>query len=225
MLFEEMALNTLDLTNGQGIQKPSPTQSIPAITAPASMGPTGNTETLPYEPVPIQQQQQPTVQIPIQQQAYVPDYTQPLPMPGQQPTAIYGQPQPVQNVGYGQPQTPTQGNYREKRRFKRYSAQFRIILVCGGKAFRTFSDDVSFGGMLLKQQVPTYMLNQVCSIFIGRTTHPENIEFKCRVIGDLKNPRRLSFIECDTPGGLKRLEDWIIENEKSKNGDAGRTTA
>ncbi|MCM2324775.1 MAG: PilZ domain-containing protein, partial [Oligoflexia bacterium] len=96
-----------------------------------------------------------------------------------------------------------------KRRHQRYDVEFRVILFSGGKSFRTFSSNVSVGGMLLKQQVPKTMLNQMCRIFIGSVNSKESIELTCRVIGDSSNPRRLSFGDCDT-ATLKLLESWIV---------------
>ncbi|MCM2280046.1 MAG: PilZ domain-containing protein [Oligoflexia bacterium] len=95
------------------------------------------------------------------------------------------------------------------RRYQRYNVEFRVILVSGSRSFRTFSSNVSVGGMLLRQKVPVPMLNQICRVFIGSTTSNENIELSCKVIGDPTNPRRLTFGECD-PASLKRLENWIM---------------
>lgn len=98
-----------------------------------------------------------------------------------------------------------------RRRFKRYNVGFRVILVADGKTFRTFSENVSTGGMLLKQKIPQGLLNKPCKIFIGSLSSPENIEMVCRLVGDTTDPRRISFLDCDA-GLTKRLESWILAN-------------
>lgn len=102
-----------------------------------------------------------------------------------------------------------------KRRHSRYKLDFRIILVSGGRSFRTLSADISVGGMLLKQKVPASMLNQICTVFIGSRKASENIELRARIIGDPTNPCRVTFVDCDHQS-LKRLEQWILESGAPK---------
>lgn len=100
-----------------------------------------------------------------------------------------------------------------KRRYDRFKVEFRVIMVSGGKSFRSFSSDVSVGGMLLKQKIPPSMLNQVCTVFIGSKTGPENIELKCKIVGDPANPSRIAFVDCDVPT-LRRLENWVLQSKQ-----------
>ncbi len=86
--------------------------------------------------------------------------------------------------------------------------EFKVILVCEGKTFRTYSNNISTGGMCLKHKVPPFMLNNDCRIVISRRDSLENVEFNCRVLGGEEDPRRIQFIDC-APTAVKSLEGWI----------------
>lgn len=97
-----------------------------------------------------------------------------------------------------------------KRRFVRYALEFRVILVSGGRTFRTHSSDVSIGGMQLKRRIPQCMLEKECRIFVATDKMEENIELTCRIIGDSTNPCRINFAGSDA-SSLKKLEQWILQ--------------
>lgn len=97
-----------------------------------------------------------------------------------------------------------------KRKYARYALPFRVILTSGKNSFRTYSSNISVGGMLLKNPLPRVMLEGACRIFIGRTTSPENIELTCQLAGDAADPCRVRFLESDS-AKLKKLEQWVLE--------------
>lgn len=114
---------------------------------------------------------------------------------------------------------------RERRKFKRHKSRFRIILVGAGKSLRTYSADISLGGMRLGIHAPKEMVNQVCRLFIARSESGENIELKCRIILGEKGNAGLEFVSVATETQVQ-LEKWIKESEslnEMANGPASAT--
>lgn len=105
----------------------------------------------------------------------------------------------------------TQAKRPDQRRFSRFNLEFKVVLVCQGKTFRTYSDNISIGGMHLKHKVPPFMLDHPCKIVISRRDSFENIEFQCRIISRGDDPQGVEFVEGD-PKALQSLENWIQQD-------------
>ena len=124
-------------------------------------------------------------------------------------TAVAAPPPPQRAVAAPVPMpVPATAKGKEKRQFKRVNMEFKVILVCQGKTFRTFSNDVSAGGMSIKHKVPEFMINNMCRIVISRRDALENIEFNCRILGGVTDPRRVQFVDVDS-GAVRSFEQWI----------------
>jgi hypothetical protein len=107
-----------------------------------------------------------------------------------------------------EPEAPAPGKVENKRKHRRFSLEFKVILIADGRTFRSFSDNISIGGMALKHKIPETMLNKNCRIIISRSDSLENIEFSCRIHGGPNDARRLEFVDCD-PATVASLEKWI----------------
>jgi hypothetical protein len=101
-----------------------------------------------------------------------------------------------------------------KRRFERFAIPFRLIIVSGERSFRTYSGDISLGGMSLQDPFPPQLLREKCTVFIGSKTAPENIELQCSFVGDPGDPCRVMFRGCD-PVMLRKLEAWILAAKRA----------
>jgi hypothetical protein len=99
----------------------------------------------------------------------------------------------------------------ERRKQKRFSASFRVIIVSGKSSFRTTSVDISAGGMLLRDKLPEAFLNQKCVAYISSNDSRENLEMVCEIVGEKADLRRISFKSVEPPS-LKKLGDWL-END------------
>jgi hypothetical protein len=103
----------------------------------------------------------------------------------------------------------------ERRKHPRFNHRFRVILVCKARSFRTFSSDVSLGGMLLKDEVPESMLDMPCSVFIGSQDSGDCLEMKCKILTRGTNHRAITFGIAE-PAVVKQLADWIkLETSKT----------
>jgi|GEM_PF-6006707 len=105
----------------------------------------------------------------------------------------------------------TQAKRPDQRRFSRFNLEFKVVLVCEGKTFRTYSDNISMGGMRLKHKVPPFMLDYPCKIVISRRDSFENIEFKCRIISRGDDLHGVEFVDGDSKV-IQSLENWIQQD-------------
>lgn len=179
---------------------PPPVEPSPSVVAPqiASIFATP----LPSEPLPLQElpiQEIPIQEIPIQPiqaQAIAPPSPPPAPHApiDHSPTRIV---HPIDDQAG-----------RERRQGERFHVEFRVILICGNRTFRTQTTNISTGGMQVRQRIPENMLNQVCRVYVGSSDLNENVEFQCVVINDPRNANRVKFSNPDSVS-QKRLDQWI----------------
>lgn len=107
------------------------------------------------------------------------------------------------------PTPPAEKTGAERRKFKRFNLTFRVILTYGKTSYRTFTEDISIGGMKLKQKVPPFFLGKVCKVFISRIDTPENIEITCNILTDDPcNPIRVMFTDTSQETA-EMLEKWF----------------
>jgi hypothetical protein len=108
------------------------------------------------------------------------------------------------------PAPPAAANWENRRVHDRYDLAYRILIIRGQHSYRSYTDNISLGGMLLKNPVPDKLLGEVCNIYIGHPNRRENIELTARVIGKGEASRRIAFTEIDAES-KKLLEAWIHE--------------
>ena len=105
-----------------------------------------------------------------------------------------------------------------RRAHDRFDLAYRILIIRGQHSYRSYTDNISLGGMLLKNPVPDKLLGEVCNIYIGHPNRRENIELTARVIGKGEASRRITFTEIDAES-KKLLDTWIrdarAEQQKS----------
>jgi hypothetical protein len=95
-----------------------------------------------------------------------------------------------------------------KRRFERHKLRLRVVVIAGNRSFRSFSENISKGGLLLENDIPQDVMNQKCRVIISSNDMKENIEFEAKLAGDLKNPRALSF-QKGNEQFISKLESWL----------------
>lgn len=76
---------------------------------------------------------------------------------------------------------PADVNWEEKRQFKRVHARFRCIIRSSALTFRTFTKDISLGGVALEDAIPSELLGNECTIFITSSNNKKNLKFKIKV--------------------------------------------
>jgi hypothetical protein len=107
------------------------------------------------------------------------------------------------------PQTPI-----NQRRHERYCLRLRVVLISGNRSFRTYSKDISKGGMSFEHVVPKELIDQNCRVVIGSSDMKENLEFEAHIVGDPKNPRAVAFHD-PKEIFIKKLENWLSQSKKA----------
>ena len=106
--------------------------------------------------------------------------------------------------------------FENRRNFERYDLAYRILIIRGQVSYRSYTDNISLGGMLLKNTVPDKLLGEVCNIYIGHPNRRENIELTARVIGKGEASRRVAFTEVDDDSKTL-LEKWMRTSREDEN--------
>ncbi len=94
----------------------------------------------------------------------------------------------------------------ERRKHQRLKLKFKIIISCNSKTFRSFTKDISLGGVLLQDPIPPEMQNETCEIFISNSKGNKSVKFSCRVVSDPKKFGRISFQDTVF---VQELERWL----------------
>lgn len=107
-------------------------------------------------------------------------------------------------------ETNTQTNTTDDRRQStRHNFKLEVVLINKKGSFRTYSKNISLTGTLLEQDVPAdFIKNPFELVIINRfEKDPKKgrLLFKGKVVGDLANPRRLTFVSVE-PDMIDRLE-------------------
>lgn len=107
----------------------------------------------------------------------------------------------------------------ERREYRRFPHRIEVVLMTNkGRSFRSSSKNISLGGVMLREPVPSDLLKDVMDIVIVNPfpdeQTPSHLLIRCRVVvGDLKDRRRLVFYDV-SPEVLQKLR-LILENYKT----------
>ncbi len=96
----------------------------------------------------------------------------------------------------------------ERRRTKRYRIRLRVIVESESVTFRTFSRDVSLGGIFLEKPLPDSLKHIPCTLIIGLVDGSENIRFSAALTTSVNDRRRLRFVK-GTRSHLETLLLWL----------------
>ncbi|HWU42611.1 MAG TPA: PilZ domain-containing protein [Bdellovibrio sp.] len=107
------------------------------------------------------------------------------------------------------------------RKSTRHDFKIEVILVSKVRSFRTYSQNISLSGTKLADEIPKEFLNSSFDLIIVNPFEQDiqraRLLFKAKIIGDLKDPRRLMFIEQDAAMTLRLkslLKDYISHQQK-----------
>jgi len=98
---------------------------------------------------------------------------------------------------------------KDRRKHERLALRLKVVILTEDKkTFRSFTKDVSLGGLLLENPLPWPVPEQACEVFIAAPGEVEAIQFRAKILSDLKNPLRIEFQDCDKVF-LEKLNQWI----------------
>lgn len=107
----------------------------------------------------------------------------------------------------------------ERREYKRFPHRIEIVIMTKkGKSFRSSSANISLGGALLREPIPIEVLKDAMDLVIVNPfpdkETPSHLLVKGRIVGDIKDRRRLMFYDVSPEIQLK-LQDILIKYKKN----------
>lgn len=97
----------------------------------------------------------------------------------------------------------------DRRRDPRHNFKIEVVLVSKARSFRTYSKNISLSGTMLENEIPRDFLNAHFDLIIVNPFEGDpskaRLLFRAKIVGDVKDPRRLMFIEQD-PAMTVRLD-------------------
>ncbi|MBI3534044.1 MAG: PilZ domain-containing protein, partial [Deltaproteobacteria bacterium] len=111
-----------------------------------------------------------------------------------------------------------QKNFTDRRKFQRKEKKLKIIIIAGGKTFRTYSKNISQGGILL-EKAPSWDIKhdtQPCTIYLSNTNQDETICLQAHLIRNHNSSvfDRLQFIDA-TQAKLDQITDLLQEQKNA----------
>lgn len=98
----------------------------------------------------------------------------------------------------------------ETRRFPRYQTRLRVILRSKEITFRTFTRNISAGGVALEHDVPSALLDQDCQMYLSDPQTQANIKFSARVVANRAESKYFIFTNLNE-NESKRFADWLAK--------------
>lgn len=99
-----------------------------------------------------------------------------------------------------------------KRKHNRVFARFKCIIRSSSLTFRTFTHDISLGGVSLEDEIPADLIGIECMIYIASTKTHKHLKFKIAPT-ERCVAKYFSFQDADQVI-LKELSEWIETHQK-----------
>ena len=112
-----------------------------------------------------------------------------LPRPGIEVSAprqamISPAPVPVPAAAHVPAPTPAPAPQSNRRAHERFNVKLQVVILSEENAFRTFTRNISMGGLALEKAIPKNLTGSQCSIFISDPTSHRKISFSGVVIAE-----------------------------------------
>ncbi len=102
----------------------------------------------------------------------------------------------------------------DRRKHPRKDVRLQVVIISDVNAFRTFTRNVSMGGMALEKAVPAKLLGAECTFFLSKPGSTEKFTFSGVILaepGASEAPRhRISFGELSSASQAV-LTEWLAE--------------
>lgn len=120
---------------------------------------------------------------------------------------------PIQTAPSPKPSIPPEAplspqNSVPPRKHERFELRFRVILRSRQITFRTFSKNISLGGIATEHPIPRDLINEDCTIYIANPSGEENIKFNIRFATERQDTKYFYFTEI-SPTAIAKLQKWI----------------
>lgn|GEM_PF-5765079 len=102
-----------------------------------------------------------------------------------------------------------------RRQHDRYPIKMRVIIRSKEITFRTFTTNISLGGVALEHPIPEELINSECQILIAGNDVQENIRFTIKLVKS-KDGSRFRF-DKEERATVQKLQSWIERFVKSQS--------
>lgn len=96
----------------------------------------------------------------------------------------------------------------DRRKYPRFDIRYRVIVRNDNLTFRTFSKNISLGGVALEMPVPEALLGSECQIYVGNPRTGENIRFSGKLVSNRNDSQFFVFLK-SSPDSLTKLQKWV----------------
>lgn len=100
------------------------------------------------------------------------------------------------------------------RKHERFDLRFRVILRSHQITFRTFSKNISLGGIATEHPIPRELIHESCTIYIANPNGEENIKFNIKFATERQDTKYFYFTEI-SPDSQNKLKKWIDAMSKT----------
>lgn len=107
-------------------------------------------------------------------------------------------------------------DWEERRKYPRFDFKFRVVIISDGRIFRTYTKNISLGGVLINTSIPKDIKSMECKVILGRDDSKENIETEASFVGNSSSTCRLRFNEKNASTFQSKLQAWITQMQKGK---------
>lgn len=97
------------------------------------------------------------------------------------------------------------------RKHDRHNKRLRVHLECGGRSFKTYSVNISVGGMLLEDPLPDWVAGY-CTVKLINPQIKQAVELTCSIVEN-QEPHlrfRVMFLPLKGHESEDKFEQWII---------------
>lgn len=103
---------------------------------------------------------------------------------------------------------PTVQIPREKRRFERFPAQWRVLFPFEGRVFRTTTVNVSQGGFYALNPLPDSFIRKEVDVLISPPSSMSNVRTTARIVAASDGAVHFGFLDAESEAA-KKLADWL----------------
>lgn len=114
----------------------------------------------------------------------------------------------------GGEQAPVAASGQDRRKYPRFDIRYRVIVRNDNLTFRTFSRNISLGGVALEMPVPEALLGSECQIYVGNPRTGENIRFSGKLVANRNDSQFFVFLK-SSPDSLTKLQKWVEAHQSS----------
>lgn len=102
-----------------------------------------------------------------------------------------------------------------KRLHKRHNIRFKVIIESDVLTFRSFTSNISLGGLALEHSLPDKILTDKCKIYISDLDNTETIMFNIKPVRQSGSDLKYFSFENLDDSYQKKLEMWMSNHSKS----------